>query len=462
MAYTTGSANDFSELRTALEGLLTGNGWTSAGSGNFTKDNMIVNVTSTETPASTNGVAVLAASSFYDSGAHRYWRIYIDSTTSGIANLAEVAFRTTEGGSNVISGGTPFSSSNFAIPLHQDSNAIDGNQTTTWASVNGQPSFWGYDFGSGNEKNIVEFTIQAGVLNQMPLVCRLQFSDDNVTWITKFSFAPGTWGTVAQIRTFNSSNKTLNAPGYSAILAAPSSHADVQISWPVTFHGFLQSGPNEVFLVAVDGNGIVYHVGFGDSDIPHASGNGIWQTGTVKGGVTRSSSNTAYCGCRFPSGSAETNGINKPSMMPFWAGMIWNTQNAVSPSAVLIDGTWIRSELVSSNGGTTPVTTYDLAAARYADRNLYALLPNAWNSETVLLPYQVWFYAPAFPDGVRLILDFQSLRKCRTDNLENEDIVDFAGDKWMIFSIYKKDVSNRNGTPTASGTHGIAIKYDGP
>lgn len=138
--------------------------------------------------------------------AHRYWRLMLRVTGGGAnGGLGELHMRTSLGGSNVATGGTPSASSQFSA-AYSAAKAFDGLTTDTgagngWAAL----AFAGsdglssrpwikYDFGAGNEKDIAEIVIFAPgasglAVNELPTAWSLQWSDDNVTWVTQRSYA---------------------------------------------------------------------------------------------------------------------------------------------------------------------------------------------------------------------------------------------------------------------------------
>lgn len=129
--------------------------------------------------------------------AHRYWRLFIaDNFEPYGANryytsLTELEMFTTVGGSNVCTGGTAIASSDFTGSGWSMNNAFDGakNVDIGWAANNVAPPAWiGYDFGAGNEKDIVQysFTVRshAGSMTQSPRIFTLQYSDDGIEWFS--------------------------------------------------------------------------------------------------------------------------------------------------------------------------------------------------------------------------------------------------------------------------------------
>lgn len=118
----------------------------------------------------------------------------------------------TAGGVNQCTGGTPFSSSNYDANWTA-TKAFDGIKTGDqgWASSTSQtwPTWIGYDFGVGNEKDIVQFSITSRQYNpwhitDSPKNFKLQFSDDNIWWYdagAPFADVSG-WG-ANETRTFD-------------------------------------------------------------------------------------------------------------------------------------------------------------------------------------------------------------------------------------------------------------------
>lgn len=118
--------------------------------------------------------------------AFRYWRLITRVPETTHVLFAEVQFRTSIGGANVISGGTA-SASSFEAGTNTPDHAIDGNPATDWSPSNFTPgltAWWQYDFGAGNEKDIVEVYLQSRPsLNAYnPEVVWLARSNDGVTW----------------------------------------------------------------------------------------------------------------------------------------------------------------------------------------------------------------------------------------------------------------------------------------
>lgn len=119
--------------------------------------------------------------------AHRYWRLYVDTVNSSpYVSILELQLRTSIGGSSVATGGTASASStDFGWVA---SGAFNGSTAEPgWHSGFSYPStpqWLKYDFGSGNDKDIVEMAVAARPSDpdQNPVRFRLQYSDDDSSW----------------------------------------------------------------------------------------------------------------------------------------------------------------------------------------------------------------------------------------------------------------------------------------
>jgi hypothetical protein len=145
--------------------------------------------------------------------AHRYWRLYITANNgSSYCNLTELWLCTAIGGASVAAnaGGTATASSSaFGWTPNY---AFDGvsNVDNGWHSAaQGFPMWLQYDFGAGNDKDIIEFGITSrnptSAATDTPKDFKLQYSDDGATWTDKFSIVSQTsWGGY-ETRRFSSS-----------------------------------------------------------------------------------------------------------------------------------------------------------------------------------------------------------------------------------------------------------------
>ncbi|MCP8465187.1 hypothetical protein NK553_14640 [Pseudomonas sp. ZM23] len=93
---------------------------------------------------------------------------------------------------------------------------------------------------------------------------------------------------------------------------------------------------------------------------------------------------------------------------------------------------------------------------------LLGMLPNAWNSEAILLPIRVFLPRPS--NKLSLVADIEHARYTRVDNYTPGDIITLGADRWKVFPWYLKNAAARTGgaNVTHSGTFGWAVRYEGP
>jgi hypothetical protein len=121
------------------------------------------------------------------SGAHRYWRLFfLNSVDNASCGLAELQFRATPGGANLVAGqGTPLSSGDHSAGTVPKANAFNGVLTDAWNSPDvGQGQWIGYDFGAGNSVRVAQVAVAPfnSFPTHSPKHFLIQYSDDAVTW----------------------------------------------------------------------------------------------------------------------------------------------------------------------------------------------------------------------------------------------------------------------------------------
>lgn len=144
---------------------------------------------------------------------HRYWRIYISATQDGtVPTLTELGLRTTAGGSSVATGGTALASAEYS-GFAPAGNAFDRNFTSAWTSSAAPAQWLRYDFGAGNDKDIVQFEVRNvyhpnhNSIGSSPKDFLLQYSDDATSWTTALTVTSQTGWAFDETRLY-----TLAAP----------------------------------------------------------------------------------------------------------------------------------------------------------------------------------------------------------------------------------------------------------
>jgi hypothetical protein len=132
--------------------------------------------------------------------AHRYWRVLNRHCGDASRILcAEMEMRESSGGADVTSSAFAIASAQGAS--EQASEAFDNNLSNYWQVSTGSAGQWlGQDFGAGNEKDIVEITMQAlsGFASRMTRQFDVQWSDDSSAWTTAWSGTFTAWTNAQQ------------------------------------------------------------------------------------------------------------------------------------------------------------------------------------------------------------------------------------------------------------------------
>jgi len=117
--------------------------------------------------------------------AHRHWRVLFPEVNSSIyVQLTEVEFRQAVGVPEIPTGGTAYASSVYGAS-YAASRAFDGNITTAWSTAGDQAinSWIAYDYGAGNEKDILEVAVRCdNGTSYAPKSIQIEYSDDGVGW----------------------------------------------------------------------------------------------------------------------------------------------------------------------------------------------------------------------------------------------------------------------------------------
>jgi F5/8 type C domain-containing protein len=208
--------------------------------------------------------------------AHRYWRINISAAVSGsVHQIAEIEMRTAAGGADQCSGGTVSASNSTAgFPV---ANVVDDLGTTSWHR-SAATAWVKYDFGAGNDKDIVEVAITAWTdTNRAPKNFTVEWSDDNSAWTAAMTLSNITTWYPGERKLFNSSGET-SAPSIAAacrywrlVVTAPTATAVgvAEIQLRISAGGADQTGsgsavngravsPGHAFADAFDDNSSTY------------------------------------------------------------------------------------------------------------------------------------------------------------------------------------------------------------
>lgn len=248
-----------------------------------------------------------------------------------------------------------------------------------------------------------------------------------------------------------SSSALTGGPGYVVQIGASWRNGTTSpMPMPVTYHLFVFE--LEVYLV-VNYNVVEYqYLAWGKSTVSGLLGTGMWFSGSIS--QTVGGGNTSYeWQISTTAGGEGGTGIEAGAI--FWQTTIYNIVSSAAD--------WVNHGLdargwslkLSDSSSDNPLGIKTLT-------NLITLLPNAWNSEAVLLPIRA--YLPRASSKCSLVADLEYARYTRIDNYDPGQIIGIGDESWMVFPWLKKDAANRNGGSipgTASGSLGWAIRYEG-
>jgi hypothetical protein len=212
------------------------------------------------------------------------------------------------------------------------------------------------------------------------------------------------------------------------------------ITWPANYEVFIFG--QEVYVVLNYNVDLYQWAAWGKSTVSGLSGTGMWF-----GATRRSTKSSNWAGW---------------SMEPNYGGSIYGAPALFWSGSTWYAGTGFESYVHSGvdEGSWYPLDSRDTSAPGIAPIDpLIRMLPNAWNSEAVLLPIRAYQWRAS--RKISLIADLEHARHVRMDNLEPGEIVTLGSEKWKVFPWYRKDAVNRNGGSDIkhSGTFGWAIRY---
>jgi hypothetical protein len=131
--------------------------------------------------------------------AHRYWRVYFD--TSGSGALAMAALRFFDSAGNRLDGsGTPLAGTTYSgYPV---TNLFDSNDSTFWHANAGAPTWVSYDFLSPVDVATVHLQARQYYATQAATALRIQWADDNNAWTDALIASGLTWAASQEAKAF--------------------------------------------------------------------------------------------------------------------------------------------------------------------------------------------------------------------------------------------------------------------
>lgn len=219
------------------------------------------------------------------------------------------------------------------------------------------------------------------------------------------------------------------------------------ISWPISYEIFVMTDPDEVYLVCKYNVDCYLWAAFGQSSIAGLPGTGAWYAASLAPAVPGSANWIAM---------TPTSGGYVGSSGQISPGLFW----ATTPVGATYHNSIIHHGLDAV--GWSNNTASAIASSIAASGVMLSALPNSWNSESVLVPVQVWLPRTS-GNKVSLVADLAYARHLRIDNHEPGEIITLGSDKWKVFPNFKKNTTVRGGGDAVAdtGTLGFAVRYDG-
>lgn len=199
-----------------------------------------------------SSLPVVVDSGVTTKGAHRYWRIQVDTPNStDYAGFAEIVFF--DQAKAIISGGSATAISTRKATgqflglfgtSYGPGNARDGNTASSWECKQGDAptAWWQIDFGSAKDVRSVLMRVSSTDYTHAPTAFDLQYSDDGVSF-TSAKLCTNVWKSNGQEATWNIASATSDAVDFPTTLTAvppPSTGASTYVGGTITF----TSGPN--------------------------------------------------------------------------------------------------------------------------------------------------------------------------------------------------------------------------
>jgi hypothetical protein len=253
------------------------------------------------------------------------------------------------------------------------------------------------------------------------------------------------------------------APEYSSIgylySANTTGASIIAWDWPVTYHVHMHGDEVHMFVNFFAGQ--KWHfMAFGRSPAPGSVGTGNWHTATIS---RNSSGGFLIYGGNEGIFQVDGNG----SSAGWGGGYFWGRNSTFQ----VLTSSYMHGAFIESTG--LPRWNIGLGAAwsTYAEgaisasvcaMPLMAYSPNAWNSQSILLPIQIANLR--LSSKISLIGELAHARFCRNDFIDPGAVITLGADRWKVYPMWEKNTSVRDGVVrgTHSGTLAIAVRYDGP
>lgn len=234
-------------------------------------------------------------------------------------------------------------------------------------------------------------------------------------------------------------------------------YSNAALTYPLEYHVMAFSDPDEVYVVVNYSADRFQYAAWGMSHLSLPA-SGMWFGASLYSLNQMSSASTPY----FQADNNGPSGTNF-SMQPM---LFMRAENKSMGYAGYSEGHMLHG--LDGMSWTTGESSAPSPSAMPAGAQLLGMLPNVWNSESILLPIQLTVPRPS--NRKSIVASLRNARYLRIDNHEPGDIITLGPDRWKVFPWMRKNSVARNGMALSSknlsdihtGTFGWAIRYEGP
>lgn len=236
-------------------------------------------------------------------------------------------------------------------------------------------------------------------------------------------------------------------------LLSESGYPTYDITFPATYELFLFA--QEVFMVINYDVDRYQWLGFGKSTLNGLPGTGMWfgasAAATIVGAVGPGKTGPIYI--TATGGGDEGNNAGNTAALFWWIS---------GASYATARNCWLHSDLDGHGWQFANGTDNSNPFGNGPLSTLIGILPNAWNSEAVLLPIRAYKMRPS--NRLSMTGDLENARHTRIDNYDPGQIITIGTDRWKVFPWFRKNTAVRSGGNNIdhTGTFGWAIRYEGP
>lgn len=233
-------------------------------------------------------------------------------------------------------------------------------------------------------------------------------------------------------------------------------YSNAALTFPLEYHVMVFSDPDEVYVVVNYSADRFQYAAWGRSHLSLPA-SGMWFGASLYSLNQMSIINSSI----FYTTNNGPRGYSYSQPMLFMRGEQYSNYSQGYTEVHMLHG-------LDGISWTTGGSSAPSPSAMPAGAQLLGMLPNAWNSESILLPIQLTVPRPS--NRKSIVASLRNARYLRIDNHEPGDIITLGPDRWKVFPWMRKNTVQRNGMASESsdlsnihtGTFGWAIRYEGP